>query len=86
MAYRVFIHPGAREDIEDLPVNLKKRILSTAKQKPGEDPRGQWAEVVPGASAWGYWRRGQARSRTSPVPGSSQGPAVGLSSLLSAPR
>ena len=48
MGYRVFIHPSAQRDIEDLPVNLQKRILSTAKRKLGEDPRGQWAKRLKG--------------------------------------
>ena len=48
MDYRVFIHPSAREDIEDLPVNIQKRILSTARRKLGTHPRGQWARRLKG--------------------------------------
>ena len=54
MAYRVFIHPSAPEDIEGLPPELQKRILSTAKRKVGEDPHGPWAKRLKGAED--LWR------------------------------
>ena len=54
MAYRVFIHPSAQEDIEGLSPDVQKRILSTAKRKLGEDPRGQWAKRLKGAGD--LWR------------------------------
>ena len=52
MAYRILIHPAARDYVNDLPDNLTARIYAAIKDKLGQDPQGPWAEKLKGYDLW----------------------------------